>query len=53
MSGSPDDGDLVRASPKVKVPKDVAEAVRTLIRWAGDDPDREGLADTPARVARA
>ena len=29
------------------------EAVRTLLRWAGDDPDREGLRDTPARVARA
>jgi len=28
-------------------------AVRTLIRWAGDDPGREGLAATPARVARA
>lgn len=28
-------------------------AVRTLIRWAGDDPDREGLAETPARVVRA
>jgi len=28
-------------------------AVRTLIRWAGDDPDRQGLAGTPARVARA
>jgi GTP cyclohydrolase I len=28
-------------------------AVRTLIRWAGDDPRREGLRDTPARVARA
>ena len=28
-------------------------AVRTLIRWAGDDPSREGLVDTPARVARA
>lgn len=27
-------------------------AVRTLIRWAGDDPDREGLLDTPSRVAR-
>jgi GTP cyclohydrolase I len=26
---------------------------RTLIRWAGDDPDREGLIETPARVARA
>lgn len=29
------------------------EAVRTLIRWAGDDPTRAGLVDTPARVARA
>ncbi|MEX3841679.1 GTP cyclohydrolase I FolE [Paraburkholderia sp. BR10882] len=29
------------------------EAVRTLIRWAGDDPQREGLTQTPARVARA
>jgi GTP cyclohydrolase I len=28
-------------------------AVRTLIRWAGDDPEREGLRATPARVARA
>jgi GTP cyclohydrolase I len=29
------------------------EAVRTLIRWAGEDPEREGLAETPARVRRA
>ncbi len=29
------------------------DAVRTLIRWAGDDPDREGLTGTPARVVRA
>ena len=29
------------------------EAVRTLIRWAGDDPDREGLRGTPSRVVRA
>jgi GTP cyclohydrolase I len=28
-------------------------AVRTLIRWAGDDPEREGLRETPARVTRA
>ena len=28
-------------------------AVRTLIRWAGDDPDREGLVDTPDRVVRS
>ena len=29
------------------------DAVRTLLRWAGDDPEREGLLDTPARVARS
>jgi GTP cyclohydrolase I len=28
-------------------------AVRVLLRWAGDDPDREGLVDTPARVVRS
>jgi GTP cyclohydrolase I len=32
---------------------EVEEAVRTLLRWAGDDPGREGLQGTPARVARA
>lgn len=32
---------------------DAENAVRTLIRWAGDDPTREGLLDTPGRVARA
>jgi GTP cyclohydrolase IA len=53
MTGTPDDGDWVAPSPKVAVPDDVADAVRTLIRWAGDDPDREGLLDTPKRVARA
>src|SRR3546814_7363211 len=29
------------------------DAVRTLLRWAGDDPAREGLLDTPKRVADA
>ena len=38
---------------KPPVPDEVQEAIRTLIRWAGDDPDREGLLDTPRRVARA
>ncbi|GAN70386.1 GTP cyclohydrolase I FolE [Acetobacter syzygii] len=33
--------------------KEAEQAVRTLLRWAGDDPTREGLLDTPARVARA
>ncbi|MDQ3126677.1 MAG: GTP cyclohydrolase I FolE [Pseudomonadota bacterium] len=32
---------------------DAEAAVRTLIEWAGDDPNREGLLDTPARVARS
>src|SRR3954468_3990253 len=49
----PDDGDLVEAPGKIKVPAEVQEAVRTLIRWAGDDPAREGLLDTPKRVAKA
>ncbi|MCT8266346.1 GTP cyclohydrolase I FolE [Afifella sp. JA880] len=31
----------------------VEAAVRLIIEWAGDDPDREGLIDTPARVVRA
>ena len=39
--------------PKAIVPADVQDAIRTLIRWAGDDPTREGLIDTPSRVARA
>jgi GTP cyclohydrolase IA len=43
------------ASDSVERPsRDTAEeAVRTLIRWAGDDPDREGLVGTPDRVVRA
>ena len=32
---------------------EVEAAVRTIIRWAGDDPDRQGLVETPARVVRA
>ncbi|MBY0304424.1 MAG: GTP cyclohydrolase I FolE [Sphingomonas sp. 28-62-20] len=48
-----DDGDIIAAPAKIPVPEDVADAVRTLIRWAGDDPTREGLIDTPQRVARA
>lgn len=42
------------AAPSVRPTRHEAEAaVRTLIRWAGDQPSREGLADTPARVVRA
>jgi GTP cyclohydrolase IA len=32
---------------------EVEDAVRTMIRWAGDDPDRDGMCETPIRVARA
>ena len=49
----PDDGDLVEEPGKAAIPDEVQDAVRTLIRWAGDDPAREGLRDTPKRVARA
>jgi len=43
-----------RKSPAPRPSRSRAEdAVRTLIRWAGEDPDREGLGGTPARVARA
>jgi len=38
---------------KLFVPDDVQDALRTLLRWVGEDPAREGLLDTPARVARA
>ena len=38
---------------KPPVPDEIQDAIRTLIRWTGDDPGREGLLDTPARVARA
>ncbi|MFZ4688547.1 MAG: GTP cyclohydrolase I FolE [Polymorphobacter sp.] len=52
-----DEDDLnAEASPKHVEPipqADAEDAVRTLIRWAGDDPEREGLLDTPGRVARA
>tara|TARA_R110000787_G_scaffold77895_3_gene170936 strand:+ start:126 stop:779 length:654 start_codon:yes stop_codon:yes gene_type:complete len=42
-----------RHSLKPDVPDDVQDAIRTLIRWSGEDPEREGLLDTPKRVARA
>jgi GTP cyclohydrolase IA len=44
----------VRAKAAARPSRAEAEAaVRTLLRWAGDDPDREGLRATPARVVRA
>jgi len=49
--------DHVRAAPEPVVPKPTREqaqaAVRTLIAYAGDNPDREGLRDTPKRVIDA
>jgi GTP cyclohydrolase I len=51
--GDPIDGDLVESEAGPEIPDEIKEAIRTLIRWAGDDPDREGLLDTPRRVAKA
>jgi GTP cyclohydrolase IA len=48
---------MARLLRKVRADKpsrsETEEAVKVLLRWAGDDPDREGLRGTPARVARA
>jgi GTP cyclohydrolase I len=47
---------FIDSLPLTETPPTQAQAeaaVRTLIRWVGDNPDREGLVDTPARVARA
>ena len=42
-----------RADRTAPTREEAEAAVRTLLRWAGDDPDREGLRDTPSRVARS
>lgn len=46
---------IVESGKKTGQPtqEEAEEAVRTLIRWAGDNPDREGLLETPARVVRS
>ena len=46
---------LTKVNRTVKKPSrtDTEAAIRTLLLWAGEDPDREGLRDTPARVARS
>ena len=41
------------ADTKLPVPDAVQDAIRTLLIWSGEDPAREGLRDTPARVGRA
>ena len=49
-----DPGQAVRDMAPARPSREEAEeAVRTMIRWAGDDPDREGLVGTPDRVIRA
>jgi GTP cyclohydrolase I len=42
-----------RPAPQRPSVEEVEAAVLTLLRWTGDDPEREGLRDTPARVAKA
>jgi GTP cyclohydrolase I len=55
MNKIDDEAKIREAATAVDRPsrEEAEAAVRTLLRWAGDDPDREGLLDTPARVARA
>lgn len=45
--------DQPQEGPRRRTQAEAEAAVRVLIEWAGDDPDREGLQDTPARVARS
>jgi GTP cyclohydrolase I len=42
-----------KTSPNRPSREEAEKAVRTLLQWAGDNPEREGLKDTPARVAKA
>lgn len=53
IAGAGAPGAVVGDDGKIVVPDEVQDAIRTLIRWSGDDPTREGLIDTPRRVARA
>ena len=50
---SPKETNPIPGSPDKPTREEAELAVRTLIRWAGDDPDREGLRETPARVAKS
>jgi len=52
MSKSPKIAAVPAAMPSPSR-EEAEQAIRTLLRWAGDNPDREGLRDTPERVARA
>lgn len=53
MSCDDQDHEVAGTDGKIPVPDEVQDAIRLLINWAGDDITREGLRDTPARVARA
>ena len=44
--------EAVEIPPRRPTREEAEQAVRTLIAWAGDDPDRDGLRDTPKRVAK-
>ena len=44
---------IVATKPSVVSQDQAEDAIRLLLRWAGDDPTREGLLDTPSRVAKA
>jgi len=55
MKANPDQKCSMTVVPKTAKPSraEAEDAVRTLLRWTGDDPAREGLVETPARVVRA
>jgi GTP cyclohydrolase I len=52
LTKKPAMSDQIKSGPRPSA-VEVENAVRTLIAWAGDDPDRPGLADTPRRVSEA
>lgn len=52
MTAEPASGN-VETAPAANIPADVIESIRTLLRWIGEDPDREGLRETPGRVAKS
>ena len=53
MTAPPEPTEVTTADSARPTREEAEAAVRVLLRWAGDDPDREGLLDTPARVVRA
>jgi GTP cyclohydrolase I len=54
MTAAPKKTKKSTRNPVTRPTRDEAEAaVRVLLRWAGDDPEREGLLDTPSRVVRS